>query len=246
MARRVPAFGAGSVSTSSILVVLIVAAQGVWWGCRQRRSRAHVLVDAAAGLDDRLRRRRSRRRSERRDARRVAAELPRLAEAIARDVRAGASVAEALVGGSEVVGGVVAADLGAVGRALGSGASMADALGAWRDRRAVPALDQFVGTVLIGAELGGRAAGALEGVAVSLRDQAEVLDEVRALTSQSRASAALLTGLPPLAATGLAVIEPETARFLSRTTAGLSCLAVASALVVAGWWWMDRLCRFDR
>lgn len=225
------------------LAVLVPMARQVF---ARRRERADLAPVEPARVGVGPRRRRSSRRRARREGAQLVAELPRLAEAVARDVRAGMTVTDALVGARTLVGGPLAADLTQLDRALGAGASLADALVAWRDARTTPALDQFVAAVLLGAELGSRAAPAFEAVAAALRDQAEVADEVRALTTQSRASATLLTGLPPLACTGLAVIEPATAGFLFRSSAGLACVGTAAALVAAGWWWMDRLYRAER
>lgn len=185
----------------------------------------------ASGPPSPLRRRRRRRRI-------ATAELPRLAEAVARQLRAGASVEAGLSAAAELVGGGVGDSLAGALRAVGSGVPLAAALQEWADAERSGELDRFVATAILAGESGGAAAAPFDAVADRLRDRAELVDEVRSLTSQSRASAALLSGLPPFAAIGLATVEPETLAFLVATPLGLLCTGAAIGLTGTGWWWM--------
>ena len=90
------------------LAVLVPMARQVFARRRERAGLAPVET-ARAGFG--RRRRRSSRRRARREGAQVVAELPRLAEAVARDVRAGMTVTDALVGARTLVGGLLAADL---------------------------------------------------------------------------------------------------------------------------------------
>lgn len=179
--------------------------------------------------------------SARRDRRRVERDLPALAEAMAREVRAGATVAMALTRAGASLGGTAGSAVAAIDREIASGRSIATALRSWSDAVGSAPLDQVVATVVLASELGGASADAFEAVAAGLRDRAEVDDEIGSLTAQSRASAALLTGLPPAATALLAVLEPATIRFLVGSAAGAVCLVSSLALLIGGWWWMNRL-----
>ena len=96
----------------------------------------------------------------------------------------------------------------------------------------------------LGAETGGAQARAVDGVAATVRDRLAVAAEVRALSSQARASAVVIA-LAPLAFSTFAVAtDPRTGRFLLRTAPGLLCLTAGLVLdgVAAAWMaWLARV-----
>ncbi len=117
----------------------------------------------------------------------------------------------------------------------------------------VEAIDGWAGTLpgdgvrlagaalALSAELGGAAARSLDGVAATLRDRNGLRREVRALSSQARASAAVI-GLAPVAfAVLVASVDPQTLDFLVRTRAGIFCLLAGVVLDGVGAAWMHRL-----
>ena len=84
---------------------------------------------------------------------------------------------------------------------------------------------------------------ALDRVAATLRERRELRGEARALSTQARASAGVLT-IAPIAFAGLvSTIEPGVVGFLLTTPAGLACLAVGLALDGLGALWMARIVR---
>lgn len=211
-------------------LVPVVPARGVrsWWPGRRPPFRRPPLV--AIG--------------NRREARRTRAidrDLPRLAESMARELRVGGSPAAALFAAGELLAGPVAADLDVVRRSVGSGRRLEMAIGDWAVRRPSPGVAHLVTVLALGIDLGGALAPALDATSEALRARLEVGDEVRALTAQARASAVLLTALPVVAVTGLAMVDPSTVGFLVGSTFGRCCLGLGAALSVAGWWWMGRL-----
>ena len=94
----------------------------------------------------------------------------------------------------------------------------------------------------LAASTGGSPARAIDGVAATLRSRLVVADEVRALSSQARASAAVI-GLAPLAFGSLAAASDDRTRDFLASPSGLVLLAVGLALDALGAWWMSRLCR---
>jgi tight adherence protein B len=91
--------------------------------------------------------------------------------------------------------------------------------------------------------VGGRLAASFESLAASIADRREVDGEVRAITSQARASTVMLAALPFVSAGLVGLIEPGVWTFLFGTGLGGICLAVAVALDVAGVAWMAAMIR---
>jgi tight adherence protein B len=179
--------------------------------------------------------------SGRREAR-LERELPRLLEAVARSLRSGASVPGALRDAA-ATDGLAAADLAVVLVEVDRGRPLVEALDRWAGRRASAAVRLVVGVLSVALGSGGAPARAVDGVAATLRERAEVDREVRALATQARASAVVIT-VAPLAFAALGLLgDEQTADFLLRTPTGLACLAAGIALDAAGAWWMARIAR---
>ncbi|HYF46180.1 MAG TPA: type II secretion system F family protein [Acidimicrobiales bacterium] len=171
---------------------------------------------------------------------RLARELPALLESVARSLRSGASIPaalrEAAAGGS-----AAAQDLAEVIAHADRGVPLTDALARWTAWRPIPGVRLVVGVLTVALGSGGTPARAVDGVASTLRERAEVDRELRALATQARTSAIVVT-LAPLAFAALGVLGDErTATFLLRTPTGLVCLAVGVALDGFGAWWMTRI-----
>jgi tight adherence protein B len=172
------------------------------------------------------------------------AQLPEALERMASSLRGGRSLGGSL---REVAAETVpplGPDLRRAAAALEHGADLERALEAWT-AGAPPSPEVALATTAVG--LGGRAGGevarALDRVAATLRERRELHAEVRALATQARASAGVLT-LAPVAFTVLvSAIEPGIPDFLLTTPAGLVCLAVGLCLDGLGALWMGRIVR---
>ncbi|MET1039789.1 MAG: type II secretion system F family protein [Acidimicrobiales bacterium] len=177
----------------------------------------------------------------RREAR-VERELPALLEAVARGLRSGAAIPTALREAA-ATGSVAAQDLATVLVDVDRGLSFGVAFDRWAKRRPRPGVRLVVGALSMAMASGGTPARAVDGVAATLRERAEVDREVRALATQARASAAVVT-LAPLAFGALGALGDErTATFLLRTPAGLACLVSGLVLDGIGAAWMVRIAR---
>jgi Flp pilus assembly protein TadB len=173
-------------------------------------------------------------------------EVPVVLEHVAGELRAGGSVATALASADRC--GPAAARLTVVLRhRLALGAGSAEALDAWRQAshgRGEP----LAGAVRVAAaalhaveRTGGPGADALDAVARGLRDHGEVVDEVRALAVQARASAHVVTGAPVAhlalsSAAGTGGVDD-----LAASGAGRTCLALGLGLLVLAHLWMRRI-----
>lgn len=169
--------------------------------------------------------------------------LPEVLEAVARSLRSGASLHQA-VEEAAAAPGLLGLDLGAVAGEVAAGVPLAAALDGWGRRRPLPAVRLAVSALGLGIEAGGAHARALDGVAATVRARAAVTREVRALSAQARLSALVIV-LAPLGFSALAAAtDPSTAGFLV-TPLGLACLAGGLTLDGLAGLWMHRLSRID-
>ena len=189
---------------------------------------------------------------------RVEKDLPLALEAIARSLRSGASVRQAIAEAANPIGGGGGGGGGGPGRArrgrlqaelatvadqVAHGAGLVEALEALSARRPGPGVRLAVAALCLGVDTGGAQARAVDGVAATMRERLAIEAEVRALSSQARMSA-LVIGLAPLGFGAFAAAtDPRTSQFLLHTPGGLALVAVGLLLDGAGWLWMQRLCR---
>ena len=178
---------------------------------------------------------------------RVEQALPVALEAVARSLRSGASLRQAVeeAGASTGSGGgrVLVAELSRAAAEAAQGASLVTALEGVAARRPLPGVRLGVAALCLGAETGGAQARAVDGVASTVRERLAVGAELRALSSQARISA-LVIGLAPIGFGAFAAAtDPRTSEFMLHTPAGLILLATGLLLDGLGWLWMQRLAR---
>ena len=173
-----------------------------------------------------------------RDRRRRALDriVPERLDAIVRRLRAGATLPDAIVG--------VGADdelLASLAADIATGHGLAPAVARWR--RSDPSPNRRLAAVALelSAEAGGSGAAVLDGVAESLRDRVALEREVVALSSQARASAALLVVAPVVFALVVGAVEPRLWSMLLGSPLGWVCLALGLGLDALGAAWMVRL-----
>jgi tight adherence protein B len=173
--------------------------------------------------------------------------LPVALEAVARSLRSGASLRQAVeeAGAStgRGAGRVLAGELSRAAAEAAQGASLVTALEGVAARRPLPGVRLGVAALCLGAETGGAQARAVDGVASTVRERLAVAAELRALSSQARISA-LVIGLAPIGFGAFAAAtDPRTSEFMFHTPAGLALLAIGLVLDGLGWLWMQRLAK---
>jgi tight adherence protein B len=176
-------------------------------------------------------------------AARAEAALPGALEAVARALRSGGSLRQAIGEAASATPGALGAELRVVAASTERGTPLVDAMDAWHDRSPRPGVRLAVAALCLGAETGGAQARAVDGVAATLRERLAVEGEVRALTSQTRASMLVIAAAPVAFCVFASSTDPRTATFLFRSPIGLACLAAGLTLDVIGGFWMRRLCR---
>ena len=172
----------------------------------------------------------------------VEAGLPPVLEATARGLRAGASLPVALAAAASGAAPVIAADLRAVAEGAAE-AGLASALDRWAASRPLPGVRLAAAALALATEVGGGGSRALDGVALTLRQRQAVAGEVRALATQARLSAVVLTVAPLGFAAVAAAGDPRTAAVLLRSPVGQGCLAIGLGLDALGAAWMARITR---
>lgn len=186
-----------------------------------------------------------RRSAPRRQAAAVDRDLPLVLEAVARHLRTGASLAQAIAGSRPPREGALAVSW----RRLASNVEVVGAIPALEvwvsdDRRAIRPSERLAAAALaLAVDTGGSPARAVDGVAATLRSRLAVGDELRALSSQARLSA-VVVAVAPLVFAAVAFADGRTAAFF-RTGAGAAVLVAGISLDVAGALWMHRLCRIE-
>jgi tight adherence protein B len=174
---------------------------------------------------------------------RFEAALPAALEAVARTLRSGASIRQAVEEAAAATPGPLGEELARVATAAARGMPLVGALEELAERRPLPGVRLAVAALCLGIETGGAQARAVDGVAATLRERLGVAAEVRALAAQARISAVVI-GLAPLGfGVFAAATDPRTSHFVFHTAPGLALLCAGLGLDAVGWLWMNRLCR---
>ena len=175
-----------------------------------------------------------------RHERRFATTLPGALEQVAAELRGGGSVAGA-VEHLAASASPVASDARRVHTRTRLGLSLADALDAWPNEHDVPGVRAAAGALAVAAEMGGRAADAIDGLAASLRHRLDAIAEARALSTQARLSA-VVVGAAPLGYLAFAsLVDPRAVDALVATGVGRICLGVGLALEALAAMWIRRI-----
>lgn len=168
--------------------------------------------------------------------RRLDRTVPEALDRVVRRLRAGSTLSDAIVG-------VGAGDqlLASLAADIGSGHRVAPSVARWRASDPSPNRRLAAVALELSAEAGGSGVAVLDGVAESLRDRVALEREVTALSSQARASAALLVVAPVAFTLVVGVLEPRLWSMLLGSPIGWACLVIGLALDGLGAVWMARL-----
>lgn len=189
-----------------------------------------IAAGPSLGLGERVRR-------WRRGADRTA--LPLVLELLARELRAGATVPVALrtIADTEPA----ASSLRPVVERVDRGARVGDELDRWAAALGSTDAELARSVLRLGLRTGAALADSLDRVAATIRDRIELDDELRALTSQSRASASILAVAPAGFLLVIGLADPSMVAPLVTTPIGWLCLTAGVGLDACGFWWMRRL-----
>ena len=160
--------------------------------------------------------------------------LPRAMELIANSMKAGQSVAQALSAVTENAGPPLSEEFGLARREVELGASVDSALTNMVKRMGSSDLRLVVMVITIQHSVGGDLPAILTTLADTMRQRAEMREEVLAATAQSRASSLIITLLPLAAAALLYFLVPDYFRPMFVNPLGWVMLAVSAGLLMIG------------
>lgn len=124
------------------------------------------------------------------------AQFPVALDVFVRGLRAGHPVAAALELLTEEMPDPIGSEFGMVVDEMTYGADMREALQAMADRWSLDDMKMFVVSLSVQTETGGNLAEILENLSRVIRERQSMVLKVRALSSEGRMTAAMLTGLP--------------------------------------------------
>ncbi len=173
----------------------------------------------------------------------IEAALPAALEAVARALRTGSSLRQAVGEAATAVAPPLRNDLATVATQVERGAPLTVALESWAEACPVAGVRLAVAALALGADTGGAQARAVDGVAATIRERLSAAAEMKAQSTQARVSGGVIA-LSPIAFSALAsATDPRTATFLFRTAPGLVLLTAGLGLDALGAVWMSRITR---
>ena len=135
-------------------------------------------------------------------------QFPVALDVFVRGLRAGHPIAAALDLLTVEMPDPIGSQFGIVVDEVTYGADLRDALTAMADRWDLDDMRMFVVSLSVQSETGGNLAEILENLSQVIRERASMMMKVRALSSEGRMTAAMLTGLPVMAFTLLFIGNP--------------------------------------
>jgi tight adherence protein B len=136
-------------------------------------------------------------------------QFPVALDVFVRGLRAGHPIAAALDLLTVEMPDPIGSQFGIVVDEVTYGADLRDALTAMADHWDLEDMRMFVVSLAVQSETGGNLAEILENLSQVIRERASMMLKVRALSSEGRMTAAMLTGLPVLAFTILFLANPK-------------------------------------
>jgi len=171
--------------------------------------------------------------------------LPVLLDSTRQLLVIGNSLQQALVKAANDAEPGVQRYLGRLLRRVQNGASVPDGLGWLAEQLDVPEMHMFATAVQTNNRYGGRVSTVLQNLTQILRDRGRVERELRASTSETRASALVLCLLPVAMAVMISFVNRSYVTFFINTSAGNRMIMVACGLEVLGILLMRRIMRLD-
>jgi tight adherence protein B len=140
--------------------------------------------------------------------RKMVEQFPIALDVFVRGLRAGHPISAALELLTVEMPDPIGSEFGRAVDEVTYGADMRDALQAMAERWDLDDMRMFVVSLSVQSETGGNLAEVLENLTKVIRERASMMMKVRALSSEGRMTAVMLTALPVLAITGLFLLNP--------------------------------------
>lgn len=173
--------------------------------------------------------------------RRVEEQFPVAVDVFVRGLRAGHPISSALDLLTKEMTDPIGSEFGIVVDEVTYGADLRDALLNMANRWGLPDMHMFVVSLSVQSETGGNLAEILENLSQVIRERASMLMKVRALSSEGRMTAVILTALPVLAFVGLFLINPGFYLDLANDPAFVLGYTTLLALYAVGFYTIRRM-----
>ena len=160
--------------------------------------------------------------------------FPDAIDLIVRAVKAGLPALDAIELAAREIAGPVGAEFQKVLDDTRIGVPMADALNRAADRLRVPDFRFFVASIVLQRRTGGGLAETLVNLSTLIRQRRMLRLKARALTAESKASAALISIMPFVAGGGLYLVKPDMVSLLFVDHRGRFMLGVAIVFLLLG------------
>jgi len=193
-----------------------------------------IAVGPGFGLSWLRRRRRTRRQA-------LTRQLPDALEMMRGALQAGYSLPQALETVSEEAPDPIRSELRQVTEELRLGHPLRSAFQGLYDRTGLEDLRYFVIAVLVNREIGGNLSDIITVVSATIRERFKLAAQVRALTSQGRFSALILSALTPILLGALTILNPEYLAPMYHTRMGQGALLYAACSTAFGYWIMRKI-----
>lgn len=125
------------------------------------------------------------------------------------------------------------------------GVSVYDALDTLAKRMPCNETLMMARAIRIQSQTGGDLGKILEHLANTIKDRRRIQRKIRALTSEGRASAAILSALPPFLSGFISLTEPQMGSALFFTVPGHIALAIVAVLETLGVIWLMKMLKVD-
>ena len=169
--------------------------------------------------------------------------LPETLDYISRALRAGHSLTSALGMVGKEFPDPIGLEFKTVSDEMAFGISFKDAIGSLADRVQSNDLNFFVTSLMIQHETGGNLSELLDGLGNTIRERFKLRGKVRTLSSEGRASAWILSGMPFVLTGIITLINPGYISLLWTTPQGQTLIFTGFGLMASGIVMISRIIR---
>ncbi len=176
----------------------------------------------------------------------VREELPNVLDLLARGVRAGESLDQAIALVASEGDGVLGREFKQCARQLEMGLAVPAVMKSLASRLRVIELRMLATTLSVHRQAGGNLGETLERMAGVVRDRLNARRQMRAATGAGRASAMMIATISPVAYVIMFLWQPEHFSVLYEEPLGITLLVAAFVLEIVGIFWVIALLRSDK
>jgi len=176
--------------------------------------------------------------------RQIEEQLPLALDIVNRAIRAGHPVISAVQLAANELGDPIGSEFGLIVDETTYGMEFKDSLGNFAQRTGSPDAHYFAVSVGIQSQTGGNLGEILEGLAGVIRGRATLAKKVKALASEGRTSAYILSALPAVMICFFALLQPRFYTDKFSDPVFWPVVAFIAALYLVGWLMIQRIINF--